>query len=110
METPIDPNITEQAAAGGHVALAALAVWMLVALVKSDKIPINIPPAARPWLAFALGQTYAVLAAVVGGVRWELAVVEGLFAALGAVGTQELGAGFAALFRGALAAFRGGPK
>jgi Mrp family chromosome partitioning ATPase len=95
----IDPTIAEQAGAGRHVAIAAVIVWALVAAMKSPAFPLDIPPKARPWLALALGQVYAVLAAVVGGIPWGAALVDGLVATTLAVTGQELGA--AALRRGA---------
>ena len=95
----MDPIIAEQAGAGRHVAIAAVLVWALVAALKSPAFPLEIPPRARPWLALVLGQVYAVLAAVVGGVPWGVALVDGLVATTLAVTGQELGA--AALRRGA---------
>lgn len=95
----IDSTIAEQAGAGRHVAIAAVIVWALVATLKSPAFPLQVPPRARPWLALALGQVYAVLAAVVGGVPWGVALVDGLIATTLAVTGQDLGA--AALRRGA---------
>jgi hypothetical protein len=87
----MDEQVITQAGQGSHVAGAALAVWVLVSVLKSDRVPINVPPAVRPWLALVLGQVYAVLSAVVLGQPWGAAVVDGLLATTLAVTGQELG-------------------
>jgi hypothetical protein len=68
-------------------------VWGAVALLKSDKTPswLTPPVAYRPLVAFALGQGYAVLEAVVHGMPWGSAVVRGVVVAAIAIGGQELG-------------------
>jgi hypothetical protein len=61
------------------VPLAALVITFAVRLLKSDtKIPIDIPPRWRIWLALALGCVSGVLEAVVTGTKWEAAIVGGL--------------------------------
>lgn len=84
--------IKESAGAGHRVAIAAALVWLLVAVLKSDLVPVDFAPRARPYLALGLGQLYALLEAVVGGMSWSAAVVAGLVATVTAIGSQELGA------------------
>lgn len=88
---PITDSIHDSASRGGYAAIAAIAIWAIIALVKRDDIPIPLPPRARPLLALALGQVYAVLEAVVGGMPWGAAVVRGLVVAAGAIATHEVG-------------------
>ncbi len=88
---PINTSIQESAARGGYAALAAIVVWAVIAIVKRDDVPIPLPPRYRPLLALALGQVYAVLEAVVGGMPWGAAIVRGLVVAAGAVAMHEVG-------------------
>lgn len=76
-------------------ALIALAVMLLIQLVKSDKIPITIPPRARPWVAIGLALASAIATRVAQGFPLGQAVAEGLGAGLGAVGLFEAGASLA---------------
>lgn len=87
----IDSTLVESASKGSWVAVAALVTWALIAAMKSDRIPINIPPRARPIIALVLGQVFAVLSAVMGGVSWPAAVVSGVAAAAFAIAGQEIG-------------------
>jgi hypothetical protein len=69
-----------------YVIVAALVIGVLVRVVKSDtKLPINIPPRYRVWLALALGAFASVLERVATGIDWKQAAVDGAFAALLAV-------------------------
>lgn len=86
------PESTVQSAGNGSlVAIAAVVIWALVALAKSPALPIDIPPRVRPWLAFGLGQAYAVLSVVLSGVPWGEAIAHGVVATVLAIGGQELG-------------------
>lgn len=87
----VSESIQESASRGEYAAVAALVVWALVALVKRPDIPIPLPPRARPLLALGLGQVYAVLEAVVGGMPWGAAIVRGLVVAAGAIAAHEVG-------------------
>lgn len=61
------------------VPLAALVIGIIVRLLKSDtKIPIDIPPRLRVWLALALGAGSAVLEAVTTGLSWKESILNGL--------------------------------
>lgn len=65
------------------VAVAAIVIGLLVRVVKSDiKIPINIPPAARPWLALGLGLLSGVLEKAATGRTWTSAIVDGVVSAV----------------------------
>ena len=81
----------ESASKGSWVAIAAICIWLFIRVLKSDSIPVSIPAPWRPILAVGLGQAFAVLSAVLGGLSWPAAVLSGLAAAYGAVGTQEVG-------------------
>lgn len=99
--------VLREAGAGSLVALAALVIWSLVSLLKSDRIPIDIPPRLRPWLAFGLGQTFAVLEVVLQGTPARQAVIQGIYATVLAIGGQELGGSAGPAILGALK--RGAP-
>jgi hypothetical protein len=88
---PISDTIQESASRGGYAAIAALIVWASIAVIKRDDVPIPLPPRYRPLLALALGQVYAVLETVVGGMPWGAAVVRGLVVAAGAIAVHEVG-------------------
>jgi len=61
------------------VPLAALVIGLVVRLLKSDtKIPIDIPPRWRVWLAFGLGIVSGILETVITGVPWQSAIIGGL--------------------------------
>lgn len=86
-------KVQDSASHGGLVGIAALTIWLLIGFLKSDAPlakSIPLPPRARPLLAVALGQTYAVLEAVLGGIPWGAAIVRGLLASAGAIGFQEV--------------------
>lgn len=81
----------ESASKGSWVAIAAVCIWVFIRVLKSDSIPVSIPAPWRPVLAVVLGQAFAVLSSVVGGLSWSAAVVAGLVASAGAIGSQEVG-------------------
>src|SRR5688572_24126051 len=74
------------------VPAAALVVGLLVRLMKSDtKLPIDIPPRARAWVALGLGVLSGVLEKVATGRTWTSALVGGLVTgALAIVGHDTL--------------------
>lgn len=74
------------------VPLAALAIALIVRLLKSDtKIPIDIPPNWRVRLAIALGCVSGVLEAVTTGTGWTESIVGGLIsAALAVLGHETI--------------------
>lgn len=66
--------------------LAILVVGYLVAIASdTSKLPISIPDRYKPLAAIVLGQVYAVLQAITGGVSWKRAVWNGLVTAFGAM-------------------------
>lgn len=69
----------------------ALVVMLLVQLVKSDKIPIDIPARARPWVAIGLALAAAIATRVIQGIDVGAAVIEGLGAGLTSIGIFEAG-------------------
>lgn len=63
------------------LAVASMAIWAVVRLLKSDtRIPIALPPRVRPWLSVALGLLAGVLERATTGVPWQRAVFDGLIA------------------------------
>lgn len=73
------------------IPLVALAITLVIRLLKSDTIlPWTIPPRARVWVAFGLGVVAAGLERVVTGVRWDVALFDGIAGALVAIATQNL--------------------
>lgn len=87
----LDDAIQDSAAHGSYAAIAAVLVWLAIKIVKRDDIPIPLPPRARPFVALGLGQVYAVLEAVIGGMPWGAAVVRGLVVAATAIAFHEVG-------------------
>jgi hypothetical protein len=87
----IEQVVKDGVANGSGVAIAAVVVWLLVAYFKSDKFPVDVPPGLRPFLALGLGQSYAALAAIVGGKPVAEAVIDGVVASGFAVAGQEFG-------------------
>ncbi len=62
-----------------YLPAAALLIGLIVRLLKSDtKIPLNVPPRWRPWLALGLGGLAGALDKVVAGSSWHDALVVGL--------------------------------
>jgi hypothetical protein len=61
-------------------------IGLITRLFKSDtRIPLDIPPRLRIWLAFGLGAVSSVLEMVVAGTPWKTALVDGLVSAVLAV-------------------------
>lgn len=72
----------------GHkwLPLAILVVaWLVAACSDTSKLPISIPDRYKPVAVIVLGQVYAVLQAITGGVPWKRAVWNGLVTAFGAM-------------------------
>ncbi len=68
------------------IALMALAIGLVVRLLKSDtKIPIDIPPQWRVWLALGLAPIAGAIDHVAAGTTWTTAMVEGVIAAVMAI-------------------------
>lgn len=76
----MDANAVSQLAANGEwIALAAVVVGFLTRLVKSDtKLPIDIPARYLPVVSIVLGLASGVLDRVVSGTAWKPAIVGGL--------------------------------
>lgn len=73
------------------VLLTAVLIGLIVRTLKSDtKIPINIPPRLRVWLAFGLGAAASVLERIGTGVGWKQAALDGALAAVLAVLGQNV--------------------
>jgi len=74
------------------VPLASVVVFFLVRLMKSDtKLPINLPPLTRAWVALGLGVLSGVLEKVATGRTWTSAIVGGLVTgALAIIGHDTL--------------------
>ncbi|MDQ2668025.1 MAG: hypothetical protein M3Z05_18785 [Gemmatimonadota bacterium] len=68
------------------IALMALLIGLVVRLLKSDtKIPIDIPPQYRVWLALGLAPIAGAVDKVAAGNTWTTAMVEGAIAAVLAI-------------------------
>lgn len=88
--------------AGWHVVLSFFASrqWMPVAilvigyavrLTSSDSpFPVNIPARWRPLVVLALGQLYAILTAVLGGLPWSVALLHGFETAVWTMGLFDV--------------------
>lgn len=70
--------------------VAAIVVGFLVRLVKSDKIPIDVPPRFRPLLAVGLGVVSAICEAVIMGTPVVQAAIGGLASAIAAIGGHDV--------------------
>lgn len=71
--------------------VAVVVLGYLVRLVRCDsRFPINLPPRWQPVVAIVLGQAYAVVVAVTGGMRWPWAIVEGFIVAFTTMGLWDL--------------------
>lgn len=85
-------DVAALVAAHSWIALAALIVFAIVRLLKSDtKIPLNIPARYRPVLAIALGAVAGVLDHVASGTPWRQALVNGATAGVLAIMGNVLG-------------------
>jgi hypothetical protein len=71
--------------------LAALAVGLLVRLVKAGRLtlPITVPAQYRSWLAIALGVASGVAEAIVAGTPWREALIGGVASAAAAIVGHE---------------------
>lgn len=87
----LEQVIKDGVQSGDAIAVAALVVWLLTAYFKSDKFPIDVPPRVRPFLALGLAQSYASLAAIVGGKPVADSVIDGLLVGAVAIASQEAG-------------------
>lgn len=73
------------------LAVAVMVVGAIVRLLKDDtKFPIDIPARWQPVVTVFIGQVYAVLQAIAGGVDWKVAVGAGLKVAFVAMGLFDL--------------------
>lgn len=71
--------------------IAVVVVGAITRLLKSDtKFPIDIPARWQPVIVLVIGQAYAVLQAIVGGVNWKTAVTSGLQVAFLTMGLFDL--------------------
>lgn len=72
-------------------ALAAMAIWAIVRLLKHDgPIPINIPAKYRAPLALGLGVIAGVIDKIASGTPWRTALVGGLFAGFAAISGHDI--------------------
>jgi hypothetical protein len=69
--------------------VAAALIWLVVRALKSERIPLNVPARARPWVALGLGVVAGVCESVLGGVALGDALLAGLGAGLAASGLHE---------------------
>jgi len=71
--------------------IAILAIGYFARLCATDtKFPINIPARWQPLFVLALGQLYAILVAVSGGLGWGAASVHGLETAVWTMGLFDV--------------------
>ena len=71
--------------------VAIIAIGYVVRLCATDtKFPINIPSRWQPVLVVVLGQVYALLVAVSGGMTWGGAALHGLEVAAWTMGLFDL--------------------
>lgn len=84
-------NLGELIAQRKWILVAAIAIGLVVRLLKSDtRIPIDIPTRWRVWLALGLGIVAGVLERVgTGEGRWSTAIADGLVASLLAIVAQN---------------------
>lgn len=69
--------------------VAAALIWFVIRLLKSERIPLDVPARVRPWLAVALGIASGVAESFVSGTPLVDALLGGLVAGAGAIATQE---------------------
>lgn len=67
--------------------LAALAIGLIVRLVKSGKLtlPVTVPARYRPWLSLGLGAASGVAQAIVMGTPWRDAIIGGIASGAAAI-------------------------
>src|SRR5436309_3011338 len=86
----INPAVADLVARHAWVAITALVIMAAVRLLKSDtKIPIDIPPRWRVWLALGLGVVAGILDAVARGTAWPDALLGGLTSSVLAIVAQD---------------------
>jgi hypothetical protein len=85
-------NVTETAQNYGIPALIALGVTLLLQLLKSNRIPVTIPPRWRPWVAMLLAMVGTVAAGVAQGLPIGQALAQGLGSGLTSIGLFEAAA------------------
>ena len=69
--------------------VAAMVVYALIRIAKSDKIPFSIPARLRPWVSIALGIVYGGLQSVIRGTGWGEAFLAAAITGLGPVMGHE---------------------
>ncbi len=75
------------------VAVLALAIGLIVRLLKTDtKLPLDVPPQLRVWLALALGAASGAVDKLVeaGSTTWTTALLNGIAAAVLAIVSHNL--------------------
>jgi hypothetical protein len=69
--------------------VAAALIWLVVRALKSERIPLDVPARARPWVALGLGVIAGACESVLLGVPMFDALLAGLGAGLAASGLHE---------------------
>lgn len=69
----------------GWIGLIGLLIGLIVRIVKDPKIPIPLPPRARPVLALVLGVVMGALESIAGGRSWQDALYSGAMAGIVAI-------------------------
>ena len=95
----VDPQIVaDMMQKRAWIPLGALAIATVVRLLKTDiRFFPDVPPRARIWVCFALGQVAGMLESVIAGKTYKEAIVWGLTQSVMAVMGQEM---FIASLRG----------
>lgn len=87
--TQLIPQIVDLAGKHMWIPLASVVIGVLVRLLKDDSFvrwfPVTIAPKYRSWAALGLGVVGGVLAKVIGGETWLIAIAGGIGAALTAI-------------------------
>lgn len=79
-----------QAAKDGRWPIVAAAmIWFIVQAMKSDRIPVNVPKHAQPWVALGLGIASGASESFLGGAPLLDSLLLGFFAGASAIATQE---------------------
>ena len=99
LQDVVDPQIVvDMMQKRAWLPLGALAVATVVRLLKTDiRFFPDVPPRARIWVCFALGQVAGMLESVIAGKTYKEAIVWGLTQSVMAVLGQEM---FIASLRG----------
>lgn len=92
LQDVVDPSIVvDMIQKRSWLPLGALAVGTVVRLLKTDiRFFPDVPPRARIWACFALGQVAGTLEAVIAGKTYKEAVVWGLTQSVMAILGQEM--------------------